>query len=599
MPLVRAFISPEEVYLGRKVTYAEVSAIAATLNRDEALKFLGFLNLLMSAAVAETHLSNNVQPVHDIQTYLFREVVSESLLTELKRTFRDASLLDRPILHRTQLLFAIRLVATHGLAEGGNKLLERQDFDPIGDLLFLINGLLLPAPLTSEAAKALWLATHMGPMHELENPPDLELSWPRIEELLTRRLPAVAANREELERLEQVVVFTNGASIRASIDLSFMFFSFWGTVKFRELMENRGRAYLNPNQQNALISVELLNRVLEGIALKFDEMPEAFRIDAFSPSTMLDLSPFRTKPLWVMPDGLVFCVDAALLMERLGPHVFWTVMNGLDTPARRKQFSSTWGNAFESYCLDALGVVFKGKKWSFRRNVMDGALNEEASDAIASRDGTVLLIECKGTFITTADKYSGVPGRFLRGLSQKFGNAPHGGVFQLLRAIRRVWFSGEARGVVDNSNRVTDVFPILIIQDPIAGCGPVVRVLSDRMKIAVERLDTRASKAPAFWPLTVLTADDVDLLSASIQSTGLRLDAILKRFHRAHPSNMIPIGEFLVSGVNGDFGFPKRVSAIVKERFNAMSAAVNERFTNGEYGGIREVAADRPPPNAV
>ena len=103
------------------------------------------------------------------------------------------------------------------------------------------------------------------------------------------------------------------------------------------------------------------------------------------------------------------------------------------------------------------------------------------------------------------------------------------------------------------------------------------------MKIAVERLDTRASKAPAFWPLTVLTADDVDLLSASIQSTGLRLDAILKRFHRAHPSNMIPIGEFLVSGVNGDFGFPKRVSAIVKERFNAMSAAVNERFTNGEY----------------
>lgn len=408
MPVVRAFISPEEVYPGREVTYAEVSAIAATLNRAEALRFLGFLNLLMSAAVAETHLSGNVQPIHDIQTYLFREVVSESLLADLKRAFGNASLLERPILHRTQLLFAIRLVATHGLAEDGNVLAERADFDPIGDLLFLINGLLHPAPLSSEPAKALWLATHMGPMHELENPPTLELSWPRIEELLIRRLPAVAANREELERLEQVIVFKNGVSIRASIDLSFMFFSFWGTVPFRELMGNQGRAYLHPNQQNELISVELLNRALDGIAVKFDDVPELLRIDSFSSSILLDLSPFRTKPLWVMPDGLVFCVDAALLMERLGPHVFWTVMNGLDTRERRKQFSGTWGNAFEGYCLDALGVVFKGKKWTYRRNVMDRASNEEASDGIASRDGVVLLVECKGTFITSSEKYSGM-----------------------------------------------------------------------------------------------------------------------------------------------------------------------------------------------
>jgi hypothetical protein len=30
-----------------------------------------------------------------------------------------------------------------------------------------------------------------------------------------------------------------------------------------------------------------------------------------------------------MPDGLVLCVDNAFLMERMGAHVFWSVMNAL------------------------------------------------------------------------------------------------------------------------------------------------------------------------------------------------------------------------------------------------------------------------------
>ena len=67
-PIVRAFILPDEVYPGRVVTYAELAALAATLNRVEALKFLGFLNLLLSSATAETHLTNRVPPVHDVQT---------------------------------------------------------------------------------------------------------------------------------------------------------------------------------------------------------------------------------------------------------------------------------------------------------------------------------------------------------------------------------------------------------------------------------------------------------------------------------------------------------------------------------------------------
>jgi hypothetical protein len=132
MPIERKFISPEELYPGRVITYAEVSALAASLNRAEALHFLGYLNLLMSSATTQTRLTGKIEPLHDVQTYVFREVVSESLLKDLKARFRDASLLHRPILHRTQILFAIRLVATHGDPAAGNMLTTRRDFDVVG-----------------------------------------------------------------------------------------------------------------------------------------------------------------------------------------------------------------------------------------------------------------------------------------------------------------------------------------------------------------------------------------------------------------------------------------------------------------------------------
>lgn len=160
--------------------------MAATLNRSETLHFLGFVNLVLSSATAESHLTNKLEPARDVQHWLFREVVSAKLLADLKARFRDASLLDRPILHRTQLLFAIRLVATHGSPDRGNRLVERIDFDIVGDLLFLINGLFKVPPPTSKAAEALWLATEMGSLHELENPPPIDLTWPRTEDLACR-----------------------------------------------------------------------------------------------------------------------------------------------------------------------------------------------------------------------------------------------------------------------------------------------------------------------------------------------------------------------------------------------------------------------------
>lgn len=285
--VVRTFISPEEVFPNRVVAYDELGRIAASLNRDETLHFLGFLNLLLSSATIEAHLTNNVEPVRDVQTWLIREVISKELLATLQAKFGLTSLLDRPMLHRHQLLFVTRLVATWATTDGGNRLTNREDFDVIGDLLFLTNGLLRVPPAASKASTAVWLAAQMGPMYETENPPDIEFSWPRIHELLTRRMPEAAPDRAELEQLERVALFGSGFNFEEWIDLSFMLFSFWSAVTFKSLMSDRSRGYLDPGRPHELASTEVLTRAFQGgISTPFADLPRTLRIEKFTRGTV-------------------------------------------------------------------------------------------------------------------------------------------------------------------------------------------------------------------------------------------------------------------------------------------------------------------------
>jgi hypothetical protein len=586
---MRTFISPEELYVGRSVAYDEIARLAASLNRDEALHFLAFLNLLLSAATVETELTGQLEPIRDVQHWVFREVVSEQLLADLKAKFRNASLLDRPILHRTQMLFAVRLVATHGLAEGGNRLQTRRDFDVVGDLLFLINGLFASEPPKDERMVPIWLATQMGPLYELENPPEIALAWPRMQELLLTRLPQ---KDPEVPRLEQVTVFTSGFGLRGWIDVTWLLFSFWGTVPYGELMKNRGRAYIDPTKHHETISAANLGRVLDAIGVKFADLSAHLEIDHFSRISLFDLTRFRERPLWIMPDGNVLCVDVALLMERLGPFAFWSIMNVLDTKERRRHFSGAWGDAFEAYALDALAAIMGSRTWAFSANPADGKGDgEELADAVGVRKSSAMFVECKGTFMTSAQKYSGVPRRFFRGLTQKFGRVQHGAVHQLVRAMKRTWIERVPQPSIGNPDTVKDVFPMLVVQDPILSCGPVCRVLSDRFNVAWTRASRgRTPRLPRVWPLAVLHADDLDRLHSAIRITGQPLDAILKRFHRTHPSRMHSFQEFTSSSWGREV-LPEASRQANLTRFKEFGEATLARFHAKEYGGTGAAAS--------
>ena len=69
-------------------------------------------------------------------------------------------------------------------------------------------------PVKGSGDTALWLATSIVPMHETENPPDVSLSWPRIQDLLINRLPSADPNPAVIEAVQKVTATSTGFSLQ-------------------------------------------------------------------------------------------------------------------------------------------------------------------------------------------------------------------------------------------------------------------------------------------------------------------------------------------------------------------------------------------------
>jgi hypothetical protein len=72
-----------------------------------------------------------------------------------------------------------------------------------------------------------------------------------------------------------------------------------------------------------------------------------------------------------------------------------------------------------------------------------------------------------------------------------------------------------------------------------------------------------------------MTADDLDRLTALVNVTGVRLDSVLKMIHRAHPSRMISLGDFLSISLKR-VGFDERANAVLRGRFQKHADAAME-----------------------
>ena len=433
---VSSFISLPE--LGEpKPTLREVIQIAKTINRAAGLTVLGQMNLLLGAAAIKENLESDFDARWQAQEHLIRTTVSERRLRILKDNLFTAHLSDRIVFHRSQLLSAIKLVALFGEPVRGNMLVSRDDFGVLTELALAINSLSDFGSIPSGRIGARDLAAQLAPARELENLPRIDNGLVRSRRMLGRIL-TTKQHMPIAGELEQLFVFlTRGFSFDAFRDMLFGIFSYFQAAPTTSLNQFHQHAFLNPHATDSPVSGVLFEQFLSNLAVDFDELPGTLGHIEDERTLLLDLTAFRTNPIWRFSPHSYLCVDPCLLVEKLASGFYWTVNAALDTVERRLQFSRLWGTLFEEHVLEMLRHAVPSHRLT--ANVMYDAPREEAFDAVVLEGTNAIVFEIKGSFAKTKAKYSGHFLPFFRGLSEKFGNQRHCAVQQLATNVRNTF----------------------------------------------------------------------------------------------------------------------------------------------------------------
>ena len=334
---VGSFISLPE--LGEpKPTLREVIQIAKTINRSAGLKVFGQMNLFLGAATIKEDLESDLDVRWKAQEHLIRTTVSDRRLRILKGQLFAAHLRDRIVFHCSQLLVAIRLVALFGEPVRGNMLVSRDDFGVLAELALAINSLADFGSIPSGKVGARDLAAQLAPSRELENLPRIDNGLVRSR----RMLGSILRSRQQMPlagELDQLFVFlTRGFSFDAFRDMLFGIFSHFQAASTTSLEQFRQQAFFNPNATGNPASGPLFERFLSNLAVDFDELPGSVGRIKDERTLMLNLTAFRTRPIWRFSPNSYLCVDPCLLVEKLASGFYWTVNAALDTDKRRLQF---------------------------------------------------------------------------------------------------------------------------------------------------------------------------------------------------------------------------------------------------------------------
>jgi hypothetical protein len=181
MPDPITFVSLQELGYP-KPTVADAVRVVRTLNKHAALTLLARFNVDLCLAT----FSGDRETRNRTQQRIISYIIAERRRRELADKLRTAQVDRRPLVHRAQLLLAIKLVLVFAQENGGNQFRSRDDYDVLGELALIINSLFDFENLTGldEAILAREMAVQMAPLFELNNPEPLGNGIVRMQTML-------------------------------------------------------------------------------------------------------------------------------------------------------------------------------------------------------------------------------------------------------------------------------------------------------------------------------------------------------------------------------------------------------------------------------
>lgn len=552
-------------------TLRDAMQLAARINRDAGLNIIGMFNLVQSIATINGRLTGDLSARVRVQEWSLSQCISARRLRELRDKLGNASLLDQQLIHRTELLVALKLVAKYGDTTRGITFAERDDFDILSELALTINSLYAFQPTSARD-----LAATMGPFLELENPPLLDRALVRTAHMMGPALSRVAVSSPLARNVERIFLFMTGLNFDAFRDMTYAVFAKYAAIPVERFFAEQGLAHLNPYDQGNVMAASYLNRFLSRLAVDFGEVPGIVERAYAAPRFLFDFTGFRQYPIWRYGADNYMCVDPAFLLERLGAGFYWSIMNSLDSEERRREFSGVWGLLFQDYVLDLLRAMYPPASNVLVPEPYFERPNEEAFDALLDFGESIVAAEIKGPFVPIAAKYSGEAASFFGGVEEKFGDTDGGAVRQLATNLNAAFAYPPTRRICGFPDRqIREIFPVVIVQEPILSFGLVTKPLAEQL----ERLTAgKTWKSGArLWQLVILQVGDVETLLPFILAGDFRLVDMLRFKVNQDREHLQSFGEFFEQ-YRWDVGLATRQNPYLISRFERIRDESLARF---------------------
>lgn len=419
---------------------------------------------------------------------------------------------------RPQALLALRL-AQHLCPDFDHPTLSTETLQKIGLALIHVSSLLVDGrdtkgerPEDGPAAKK-HVAQMMMSLFEVSNPPTSVHSLRRTFEMT--RSP----------RWEQDPVLVEaGKAFHAQVGLTLpeYFSVVAGLVSKFTTDPHPGRVIevLMAEAMKKAPSRDGIRNVLDRISLPYAALPS----HTPAPEVAIhdaSICPFRAHPLIALPEERYLCADATFLAMLITTGLFWSVRNTLPAPRQEALFPA-WGRLFEDYVQDSLEPCFP--KGIYTRNPLDQE-NQEITDALIDYGKDVVLLEVKAVLVPDRLKYGRDLDAVLSLLEERLLKKR-----QIVRALTRLFERGPGTNEAKRhlkSPFIERVYPVIVTYEH-ALCGPfIAEFLNDRLQQQVR--EAGLPKHPVVKPLTLIAADDVDLLEPLLRH-GIKLSRMLKEF---------------------------------------------------------------------
>ena len=257
-----------------------------------------------------------------------------------------------------------------------------------------------------------------------------------------------------------------------------------------------------------------------------------------------DFSLLRRYPLLEVEQDVYLCYDRNFLRRFFTDGIFWLIYNIL-IPQEQSDFQSFFGKVFALYVEKLLkhlyGVDVAGKTHQLRTKLHFTENRGEVCDALIACEDAWIMMETKGSLLTTRAKYSGSGKLLEQDLRDRFVQSRKGdkkGVSQLANSIRKL-----ASGIRTNALelRLEDckkIYPVIVSYDGTITGLLIPEYLQDELIVALDNVPLHLSVRP----LTVMSVSDLEFLTTL--KTSPKLNHILATYcHQKFPAESF--GAFL------------------------------------------------------